>query len=86
MMSIEELHREANNLRQATKYKEAITFYEKAWAESHNQYDGAGLLQCLRKSGDIERAISLAEEMIERYPDFSWGRQEAIWAFINPQR
>ncbi len=83
MKSVEELHHEANNLRQANNYMDAIPLYEKVWTETGNQYDGAGLLQCLRKSGDIERAIPLAEEMIERYLDFPWGRQEAIWIFIK---
>lgn len=84
-MSIEDIHQEANNLRQGKKYKEAIPLYEKAWAEAGDQYDGAGLLQCLRKSGDIEKAIPLAEELVEKYPDFSWVKNEAIWTLISGQ-
>jgi tetratricopeptide (TPR) repeat protein len=83
MKSLEELHHEANNLRQGKKYRDAIPLYEKVWVETGDQYDGAGLLSCLRKSGDIEMAIPLAEELVKKFPDFLWVKHEAIWTLIN---
>jgi len=83
MKSIEELHHEANNLRQAKKYVDAIPLYEKLWTETGDQYDGAGLLHCLRKSGDFEKAIPLAGELIKKYPTFDWTKNESIWTLIN---
>jgi tetratricopeptide (TPR) repeat protein len=83
MKSIQELHQEANNLRQEKKFAEAIPLYEKIWSESSAQYDGAGLLHCLRKTNHFEKAIPLAHDLIMKYPDFAWGRNEVIWTFIT---
>lgn len=82
-MTMTDFHQEANRLRQEKKYDEAIPLYEQLWTEKGDQYDGAGLLQCLRKTGDIEKAIPLAEELIKKYPDFSWVKNEAIWTLIS---
>ncbi len=83
MNDIEELHQEANKLRQEKKFAEALYLYEKIWPVTGDQYDGAGLLCCLRKLRKYDKAISLAIELTEKFPDFQWGKNEAIWTLIS---
>lgn len=82
MSNIEELQREANKLRQEKKFADALPLYEKVWAATHNQYDGTGYLQCLRKQGDFVKAIPLSVELRGKFPGFDWARNESIWTLI----
>ena len=75
--------RQANSLRKEKKYADAVPLYEKAWSVSADKYNGAGLLQCLRKMDYFEKAVPLAKELIKKYPDFAWARNEAIWTLIS---
>lgn len=83
MTTTTELHNEANRLRKDDKYNEAISIYEKLWPETSDKYDGAGLLQCFRKIKLYEKALSLADKLIEKFPDFQWGKNEVIWTYIE---
>jgi len=78
-----DLYQEANNLRKEKKFADAAPLYEKAWSASADQYNGAGLLQCLRKTDCFEKAIPLAKELLKKYPEFAWARNEAIWTLIS---
>lgn len=82
MSDIEEFHELAHKFWKEKKYHEALPLYEKVWAATGNQYDGAGLLSCLRKTHQYEKAIPLAMELTARFPDFDWGRNESIWTLI----
>lgn len=82
MSDIKELHDQASKLWKEKKYNEALPLYEETWAESGNQFDGAGLLSCLRKTEQYVKAIPLAMELTKRFPNFNWGRNEAIWTLI----
>lgn len=83
MNNIDELHQEANRLRQQQNYAEALSIYEKTWTETGNQYDGAGYLQCLRKQKRFEKAIPLSKELQNKFPDFGWIKNETIWTLIS---
>jgi tetratricopeptide (TPR) repeat protein len=82
MVSID-VRQEANNLREEKKYDAALPLYEQLWLETADQYDGAGLLRCLRKLKRYDKATPLADEMVNRFPDFQWARNEAIWTYIE---
>lgn len=83
MNSINELHKEANHLRQEGRYADASPLYEQLWNKTKDQYDGAGLLNCLRKLSQFEKALPLAEELAQEFPDFDWVRNETIWTLIE---
>lgn len=83
MMTATDFHKEAIRLRQEKKYEEALSLYERSWLETGDQYDGAGLLSCLRKLKQYDKAILLADEIVKKFPDFQWGKNEAIWTYIE---
>jgi hypothetical protein len=83
MTDIHEKKKLANELRKAGKIQEALTIYEELWKIANDEFDGAGLLHCLRKSGQYDKAIPLAGELIKRYPLFNWIKNEVIWTYIS---
>jgi len=82
MINQQELKQQAIQLRKKKRYNEALPKYEKLWDETGDEYDGAGLLSCLRKLGLFDRAIPFADELIEKFPDFQWCKNEVIWTYI----
>jgi tetratricopeptide (TPR) repeat protein len=74
---------EANSLRKKGQIQEALPLYRELWGKTRDEFDGAGLIHCLRKMELFDEAIVLADEMLKKYPDFDWGRNESIWAYIQ---
>ncbi len=74
---------EANSLRKKGQIKEALPLYRELWGKTGDEFDGAGLIHCLRKMELFDEAIVLADEILKKYPDFEWGRNESIWAYIQ---
>jgi len=83
MSNLTEQKQKANGLRKAGNFKEALLLYRNLWKETGDRFDGAGLLHCLRKVELFDEAIVLADELIVKYPDFEWCRNEAIWTYIQ---
>jgi len=83
MTNLTERKQKANELRRAGNFEEALLLYRNLWKETGDKYDGAGLLHCLRKLELFNEAISFAEELIAKYPDFNWCRNEVIWTLIS---
>ncbi len=83
MTDLTEQKQEAHKLRKASNFKEALPLYRNLWKETGDQFDGAGLLHCLRKLELFDEAIVLADELIVKYPDFDWCRNEVVWTYIQ---
>jgi len=83
MPDINEQKREANRLRKLGQIEEALPIYRDLWEKTGDEFDGAGLLQCLRKRKLSDEAIPLADDLLNKYPDFEWIRNESIWAYIQ---
>jgi tetratricopeptide (TPR) repeat protein len=83
MENIFDLKKRANEFRKAGNIQEALPIYEKLWKISGDSYDGAGLLHCLRKSHNFDRAIPLAEELIRKFDSVNWIKIEVTWTFIS---
>ena len=83
MTNLIEDQQKANELRKRGDFEEALSIYKDLWSKRGNQYDGAGLLHCLRKLELFDEAIVLADELIVKYPDFQWCQLEVIWTYIN---
>ena len=83
MTDLTEQKQKANELRKAGNFEEALLLYRNLWEETGDKFDGAGLLHCLRKLELFNEAIILADELIVKYPDFDWCRNEVIWTFIS---
>lgn len=83
MTNLKEQKQKANELRKAGNHKEALLLYRNLLKEEGDKYDCAGLLHCLRKLELFEEAIVLADELIVKYPDFPWCRNEVIWTYIQ---
>ncbi len=82
-MTSAEIHQEAKRLRQEKNFSGALPLYEEQWNETGAPFDGAGLLNCLRKLKRYDKAIPLAEELVGNFPDFQWAKNEAIWTYIE---
>ena len=50
---------EANKLRKAGNFEEALPLYRNLWKETGDGFDGAGLLHCLRKLKLFDEAMEL---------------------------
>lgn len=83
MTNLTEQKQKANGLRKAGNFKEALVLYRSLWEEIGDKFDGAGLLHCLRKLELFDEAIVLADELIGKYPNFEWCRNEVIWTYIQ---
>ncbi len=83
MTNLTEQKQKANGLRKAGNFKEALPLYRNLWKETGDRFDGAGLLHCLRKLELFDEAIVLADELVVKYPDFKWCRNEVIWTYIQ---
>jgi tetratricopeptide (TPR) repeat protein len=83
MTDLAEQKKKANDFRKAKNFEEALLLYRNLWKETTDKFDGAGLLHCLRKLGLFDEALILADELIVKYPDFKWCRNEVIWTYIQ---
>lgn len=73
----------AKTYRKNGSFKEALPLYKELWENTHDKYDGAGYLHCLRKLKKFDEAIPLAKELEKQYCDFNWCRIEIIWTYIS---
>ncbi|MEN6319371.1 MAG: tetratricopeptide repeat protein [Syntrophaceae bacterium] len=83
MVNLTEQKQKANQLRKAEKFEEALQLYRSLWESEGDKFDGAGLLHCLRKLWLFDEAIILSKELIDKYLDFDWCRNEVIWTLIS---
>ncbi|MBU0477673.1 hypothetical protein KKC91_03800 [bacterium] len=83
MANLTEQKQEANKLRKAGSLKEALVLYRDLWEKTGDEFDGAGLLHCLRKLKLFDEAVSFADILIAKYPDIKWCRNEVIWTLIS---
>lgn len=83
MPNLTEQKQKANAIRKAGDFEEALVLYRSLWKETGDKFDGAGLLHCLRKLELFDEAIIIADELIGKYPDFKWCRNEVIWTYIQ---
>lgn len=78
-----EKKRKANELRKAGNYEDALPIYESLVDNSYDKFDATGLLSCYRKTKQFEKAIPLAETLIQKHRDFDWTKIEVIWTYIQ---
>lgn len=78
-----QLNDSAHKLRKAGRYSDALNLYQEVWDKSHDKYAGAGMLNCLRKLSLLDEAVSHANVLISKFPDFDWCRLEVIWTYIE---
>ena len=83
MTNLTEQEQKAIGFRKTRNFKEALPLYRNLWKETEDKFDGAGLLHCLRKLELFDEAIVFADELIVKYPDFEWCRNEFIWTYIQ---
>lgn len=83
MTNIREQKEKANEFRKAGRFEKALPMYRNLWKETGDNFDGAGLLHCLRKLELFGEAISFAQELIVKHPKFDWCRNEVIWTLIS---
>lgn len=83
MNDISDIKSKANELRKNGNYESALVLYEELWKNSNDKFDAAGLLFCYRKLKLFDKAIPFSEEVIAKFPDFNWCKNEFIWTQIQ---
>ncbi len=83
MSDLADRKQRANQLRKEENFKEALELYRDLWKETEDKFDGAGLLHCLRRLELFGEAIPFADDLIAKYPDFDWCKNEVIWTYIQ---
>jgi len=83
MTNLTEQKQKAIGFRKTGNFKEALPLYRNLYKKTGDEFDGAGLLHCLRKLELFDEAIIFADELIAKYPDFDWCRNEVVWTFIQ---
>ncbi len=83
MNDLSEKKKKANDLRKKFNYTDALPIYRDLWKENCDEFDGSGLLHCLRKLNLFDEALPLADDLIKEYPNFNWCRIEVIWTYIQ---
>lgn len=83
MTNLTEQKQKAIGFRKTGNFKEALPLYRNLYKKTGDEFDGAGLLHCLRKLELFDEAIIFADELIVKYPDFDWCRNEVVWTFIQ---
>lgn len=83
MTNLTEQKQKAIGFRKTGNFKEALLLYRNLYKKTGDEFDGAGLLHCLRKLELFDEAIIFADELIVKYPDFDWCRNEVVWTFIQ---
>ena len=83
MTDLTERKQKANRLRKEGDFEGALLLYRDLWKEVPDKFDAAGFLHCLRKLKLFDEALPLAGELIVKYPDFKWCRNEVVWTYIQ---
>lgn len=73
----------ADDLRKAGKYDEAIPLYQQMIETSPSSYPTRWLIYCLRKKGRIDEAYQVAQEGLERFPKDPYLRSEMCWVIYD---
>lgn len=82
-MTYEEKKTKATELRKSQNFVDALVLYRELYSEVDDKYNLSGLLNCLRKTDNLEEAVQLAEKVKNKYLDFEWFRNEIIWTLIQ---
>lgn len=62
MEELQQISLNANSLRKAKKFKDALPLYKELYdMETKNKFDITGYLHCLRKLGLLDDALQVAE-------------------------
>jgi tetratricopeptide (TPR) repeat protein len=77
------LRTQAKELRLASNFKEALPLYLKLWDETKVEIDAAGILHCLRKEKEYEKAIAFSLQLASGPYQKDWLRNELVWTYIE---
>ena len=78
---MEELRKQAKELKDTRKFKEAIQLYEKIWSkENQDKWLGWEYAYCLKNDGDITKAISVCKETHKLDSKFVMNNDLMAWS------
>lgn len=73
----------ADQLRKDKSFSEASRLYKEIFHEEKSSYIVRWLINCLRKSGEIDEAKTITEWALKKYPDDTYLRSEASWVYYD---
>ena len=75
---------EANALRKAHKYQQAIPLYQTLWdGDKKDPWDGWGYAFCLRKTGKLSEALDVCREVYRLSPTLDVNRSLYAWCVYD---
>lgn len=69
----------ADALRKEKKYDQALAQFEVLWQKQSGAFIGWRYAQCLRKTGQLEKAEQIARAILEKSPDDQFTKKELGW-------
>lgn len=75
----------AESLRKNKQYTQAAQQFAQLWQQYTTKMIGWRYAQCLRKSGQLEKAEQLAREAHEKFPDDEWTAKELFWVIYDKE-
>jgi len=86
MNEIQQIKKEALELRKQARYSEALKLYNDLWSkylDSCNEWEGWGYATCLRKLGNSEEALEICRAIYQKKPDFEAGNNLYAWCIYD---
>ncbi len=83
MVNRSELRSQAKELRLAANYKGSLPLYQELWEETKAEVDAAGVLYCLRKEKEYDKAFSFTEHINAGPYKMDWLKNELAWTYIE---
>lgn len=83
MVNQNELRSQAKELRLAANYKDALPLYQKLWEETKAELDAAGVLYCLRKEKEYDKALFFSKQINAGSYQMDWLKNELAWTYIE---
>jgi len=76
-------YQKAEELRKAGRFSDAEPLFAELWAQSGDRMVGWRYAFCLRKQGKFDEALETGYEVVERFPEDQWSKNELIWAIYD---
>jgi len=88
MHELTQLQQQANELRAAGNYRQAVVIYGKLWNDTSTEagdWDGWGFAFCLLKLKKYTDALTICKQVRKRFPDFDGIRGVYAWAIYHTE-
>ena len=80
MIDVKVKRDQATLFRKQGSFEQAIPLFDELWKETKDKWDGWGLANCLCKTKNFERALSISKEVYKKDTDFNLIKGTYTWS------